>query len=58
MPCNPVFQFSNLITAAGRKTTDTSVQSGFTGTKNGTSSTANDQEREKTQRTSQHDIMI
>jgi hypothetical protein len=23
MPCNPVFQFSNLITAAGRKTTDT-----------------------------------
>lgn len=23
MPCNPVFQFSKLITAAGRKTTDT-----------------------------------
>ena len=46
MPCNPVFQFSNLITAAGRKTTDASVQSGFTGTKNGTSSAANDQERE------------
>jgi hypothetical protein len=56
MPCNPVFQFSKLITAAGRKTTDMSVQSGFTGTKNGTSSTANDQEREKTQSTSQHDI--
>jgi hypothetical protein len=46
MRCNPVFQFSNLITAAGRKTTDASVQSGFTGTKNKTSSAANDQQRE------------